>query len=485
MKTNKYSILTILAVSFVLGSLGPMAALAAAAPSLGAAATFGVLGSTYTNTVAGTAINGDLGYTTGPAVAPTVNGTTHVADGTYNQAGIDQGAALANLNGQACTFTFAPGAIDLAADTTHGPIGVYAPGVYCISGAASIGTAGITLSGSGAYIFRINGALTTVANSVVTVAGGASACNVFWTPTAATTLGANSTFLGTDIDASGITIGSTVTLTGSALALGGTVTTNADTIAVSTCSTPPPPTPVPACTLSANPASAQTGSSSALSWTTTNASTFSINQSVGAVSPLASGSTSVTPLVTTTYTGTAVGAGGSATCSATVTITALSSMPASATLHVVKLVVNNGGGIATASNFTLHVENAGADVSGSPAPGTAAPGTSYSLSAGTYTINENANTSYTQSFSGDCNSSGSVTLSAGGNKTCTIINTYIVPVITPTPTPVPVATPIAKAPNTGYPPDSQSVPWQLPSAILAAITLSVVLIKRKQIFPSR
>ena len=79
------------------------AALAADAPDLGTAATFGVLSNTYTNTAAGTTINGDLGYTTGPAVVPTVNGTTHVADATYNQAGIDQNAARANLLGQLCT----------------------------------------------------------------------------------------------------------------------------------------------------------------------------------------------------------------------------------------------------------------------------------------------------------------------------------------------------------------------------------------------
>jgi hypothetical protein len=76
----------------------------------------------------------------------------------------------------------------------------------------------------------MDGALTTSANSIVTAINGANACNVWWTPTAATTLGANSTFLGTDIDASGVTIGSTVTWTGRALAFGGTVSTTADTI---------------------------------------------------------------------------------------------------------------------------------------------------------------------------------------------------------------------------------------------------------------
>ncbi len=207
------------------------AAYAATSPTLGTANSFSILSSTYTNTASGTTLNGDLGYTTGPATAPTVNGNTHAADATYNQAGVDQGTALSALASQACTFNFASGAIDLATDTTHGPVGVYTPGVYCITGAASIGGGGtITLTGGGTYIFRMVGALTTSANSVVALAGGASACDLWWTPTQATTLGANSTFGGTDIDASGITIGSTVTWPGRALAFGGTVSTSADTI---------------------------------------------------------------------------------------------------------------------------------------------------------------------------------------------------------------------------------------------------------------
>jgi type II secretory pathway pseudopilin PulG len=198
-------------------------------PFLGVATTFGILSSTYTNTALGTTIDGDLGYTTGPAVTPTVSGTTHVADGSYNQAGIDQGAALSVLQAQPCDFDFGS-ATDLSLLTQ--PL---VPGVYCITGAASIGTGGITLSGSGTYLFRIDGALNTVANSSIAFANGASACDLFWTPTAATTLGANSTFAGTDIDTPGITIGSTVTWTGRALAFDGTVSTNTDTITVPTC----------------------------------------------------------------------------------------------------------------------------------------------------------------------------------------------------------------------------------------------------------
>jgi len=108
--------------------------------------------------------------------------------------------------------------------------------------------------------------------------------------------------------------------------------------------------------------------------------------------------------------------------------------PVFATLHVIKLVVNGDGGTAASSDFTVHLKNSGVDVSGSPTIGTAAPGISYSLDAGTYVVSEDANTFYTQSFSGDCDSNGSVTLLAGDDKICTIINTNILPPIVVPPT---------------------------------------------------
>lgn len=236
-KFKNYLTAIVLAITFGFGFPGLV--LAATTPDLGEAESFAILSSTYTNTVAGTTINGDLGYTTGPAVAPTVNGTTYSPPDTkYSSAGTDQGVALTDLNSQPCDFSYAPGAVDLATDvTTPDGVGQFTPGVYCIDGAASVGAGGITLTGSGTYIFRMTGALTTAANSEVTLAGGASACDVFWTPTEATTLGANSTFVGTDIDDAGITIGSTVTWTGRALSFGGTVSTDTDTITAPTCAT--------------------------------------------------------------------------------------------------------------------------------------------------------------------------------------------------------------------------------------------------------
>ena len=57
-----------------------------------------------------------------------------------------------------------------------------------------------------------------------------------------------------------------------------------------------------------------------MSWNTTNATTVSINQGIGAVA--ASGTQSVSPAATTTYTLTATNSAGSVTATATVTVTA-------------------------------------------------------------------------------------------------------------------------------------------------------------------
>jgi hypothetical protein len=73
-KFKKY--LTIIVAAVTIGFGFPGSVLAATTPDLGEAESFAILSSTYTNTAPGTTINGDLGYTTGPAVTPTVNGTT-------------------------------------------------------------------------------------------------------------------------------------------------------------------------------------------------------------------------------------------------------------------------------------------------------------------------------------------------------------------------------------------------------------------------
>ena len=75
---------------------------------------------------------------------------------------------------------------------------------------------------------------------------------------------------------------------------------------------------LPVVTFSASPSSLSQGQSSTLSWTTSNATSVSINQGIGSVS--LNGSKTVTPIVTTTYTMTATGSSGTVTSTTTVTV---------------------------------------------------------------------------------------------------------------------------------------------------------------------
>ena len=90
-------------------------------------------------------------------------------------------------------------------------------------------------------------------------------------------------------------------------------------------------------------------------------------------------------------------------------------------LTVIKRVVNNNGGIASADDFSVHVRSGSADVAGSPQPGTAT-GRTYTLTPGTYAVGEDADKLYTASFSGDCSATGAVTVAEGESKTCVITN---------------------------------------------------------------
>lgn len=197
-------------------------------PDLGTAAAFGVLTSTYTNGAAWTTINADLGYIYPPVISPTSMGDPHIQDDIYDLAVSDQNIAFDLLNSQDCTFTFAAGAIELPTDATHWTVGVYTPGVYCVSAAANI-TTGITLSGTGTYIFRITGALATAASSSVTLTDWASADDVWWTTGWAIWLGANTTFIWNGFSST-ITVGANTSWIWRAFSLNGTITTGADSM---------------------------------------------------------------------------------------------------------------------------------------------------------------------------------------------------------------------------------------------------------------
>jgi hypothetical protein len=94
---------------------------------------------------------------------------------------------------------------------------------------------------------------------------------------------------------------------------------------------------------------------------------------------------------------------------------------ATATLHVVKTVVNDSGGDATADEFTISVT--GTNVSSSSFAGSE-DGVDVTLDAGSYSVTETAGSDgYLASGSDDC----SGTIAAGEIKTCTITNDDIAP----------------------------------------------------------
>lgn len=243
LKFNKNSIPLVLTVMSMISFAGPIAAIAATSPSLGAASTYGIYaGNAYVNTSATTTINGDVGFSTTPAIdplpAPRPSGAypNYGPGVNYSTAGANLATALTNLNSQACTFTFTTGAVVLSTNVQHGS-SIYTPGVYCIDGAVSVGVGGITLNGAGTYIFRTisAGTLSAEGSSIVALTGGADACNVFWTPNGAATINVNATFIGTVIPTSQpITALANSSWTGRALSFSDVTTGNGAAITVPT-----------------------------------------------------------------------------------------------------------------------------------------------------------------------------------------------------------------------------------------------------------
>ena len=104
--------------------------------------------------------------------------------------------------------------------------------------------------------------------------------------------------------------------------------------------TPPPPQPPVIQSFSANPLTITAGQSSTLSWTTSGATSLSIDQGVGTVT---STSKVVTPIMTTTYTLTATNDSGYATETVTVTVSSTSVVRIIYLHHSTGAVIWGGG----------------------------------------------------------------------------------------------------------------------------------------------
>jgi Ice-binding-like len=222
---------------------GPSPALAQTAPSLGTAQSFAVLGgSTVTNTGSST-ITGDLGVSPGSAVTGfppgiVVSGTIHAADATALGAQNSVTTAYNSLASQACTQ-------DLTGQDLGGK--TLTAGVYCFSSSAQL-TGTLTLNAQGnanaVFIFKIGSTLTTASGSSVVVTNGGSLCNVFWQVGSSATLGTTTSFTGSILALTSITLTTGASVTGQTLARNGAVTLDTNAVAM-TCSAGPSLPPLP------------------------------------------------------------------------------------------------------------------------------------------------------------------------------------------------------------------------------------------------
>ncbi len=241
---HKKVLIGVLGVSVLVASLGLNLSnvRAAAAPDLGAAASFSILAQTAI-TGTPTNISGDVGMNnfssnitglTGAVVGGTIYATDAVpvapGEAVLNPA-VQADASFAYTNdipGQA-----SDGAILPALDGQ-----VLTPGVWD-TGAGTLSGGVLTLDGAGIYIIRTSTSLTS--SGSIEFINGARPCDLYWRVDSLATINGTS-FAGTILAGTGVHFGAGVALDGRALAIGGDVTLNTNgSISGPTCDTPTPP----------------------------------------------------------------------------------------------------------------------------------------------------------------------------------------------------------------------------------------------------
>jgi len=218
-------------ISSILASAGIAALVLVSTPAgaqlLGTASDFAVLGATpnVTNTGA-SVVSGNVGVwpaasITGFPPGSIVPGTgfLHLGDVIAQQAQTDTTAAYLNLAG----LVSAPILPALGGQ-------ILTPGVYNAGAANLTGT--LTINGPGLYVIQAT-SLTTASGpgaSVVSLIGGATACDIWWQIGSSAAIGTFSAMQGNILALTSITIGTSASLQGRALARNGTVTLDTNNI---------------------------------------------------------------------------------------------------------------------------------------------------------------------------------------------------------------------------------------------------------------
>ena len=217
---------------------------AATTVPLGTAGSFEVLaGTTVTNTGQTKLFGGNAGVSPGSSVTGfppgKVNapGSIHKADGFAAGAQRDLTTGYNVAAGEGPTL---PIVTDLGGQELT-------PGVYNSGSAISVGVGKtgtgltLTLNGGGnpdaVFVFQAGSKLTTASASQINLINGAQSCNVFWQIGSSATLGTGSSFRGTILALTSVSVDTNVTVIGRALARNGAVTLDDDTFTQATCAT--------------------------------------------------------------------------------------------------------------------------------------------------------------------------------------------------------------------------------------------------------
>jgi hypothetical protein len=240
MKKQKYLIITIFAVISLLlvgiSSTVTASPLGATAPNLGAASKFSALAGLSASSANTTTLSRNLGLYPGVESSKTgpwvIGGNGYYGPGTLAQdAQASALSAFNNLAGQGSTGNWAGGTSPAAGVWTEA------------SDATFSGTLTLTGGYSDVWVFQIGRDLT-FSGSVV-LAGNAQACHVFWQVGRSATIASGTSFVGTLIASSDVTLVSGATVDGRILDLNGALTTDNNTISGPNCdSAPAAPTAV-------------------------------------------------------------------------------------------------------------------------------------------------------------------------------------------------------------------------------------------------
>lgn len=225
-----------LAACFGLAAL-PGAAQAAPV-NLATVSPFVVLGGATVTNTGPSVLNGDLGVAPGTALVgfglpAVVNGATHANDAVARQAQADLTTAYDVAAGQA---------VSPANDLTGTDLGnrTLRAGAYRFTSSAQL-TGALTLDAQGdpnaQFVFDIASSLTTASASSIVLINGASACNVFWRVGSSATLGTTTTFRGSLMALTSISLNNGATVLGRMLARNGQVSLINNVLSAPRCGT--------------------------------------------------------------------------------------------------------------------------------------------------------------------------------------------------------------------------------------------------------